>query len=338
MVQFERSGNIFFEVNDDKNLSAPRLNSYETLPDITELSWDCHPLVMHRLGKRGQQLLFIGVRHDSEPIESNPHYVKVRLATRNFMSLTEYDSRVVVVEGGIRQEVAGTLEEAYRQGGEGGIAAFYAAWHKVPQVCFEPDNQGVDYLLQQGFSAEEVALFLFARWVPSWYRGYTATLNDSTGRSISPQNFEDFAQGRLTGTGDMASSWPGFPFSYEQLKGMYEKTYGIPFTPEHQETVQFLLKETVGYMLPPGSRVHQAAIMVNHLRDKELAKGLHWLWNRGISALVPFGYSHGSTLQPFIETLGVDFRKRFPPTMSDGSYNGMQRKLLLPPYLRDIPN
>ena len=154
-------------------------------------------------------------------------------------------------------------------------------------------------MLEQGFTPEEIAVFLFARLVPSWDRRFGP-------RSANPQNFEERVQIQLVGEGSITSSLAHLGLSYGHLKELYEEIYGMPFTPEDPATVQFLLEETVGYMLTSRSRIHQIAVAVNRLRDEALREGLHTLWQNEVSVFVPFGYSHGLTLQPFIESLGKD--------------------------------
>jgi hypothetical protein len=270
------------------------LAPYNSELDITQPGWDCEPLIIHRIGPKNQQLLFVAVRH-SNIVEDNPHYQTVTDMAKYFIRETIDKPRVVVVEGGIRT-CSTTPDDSYRLGGEGALATWYASQHSIEQRCFEPVHQGAGYLLTQGFTHTEIATYLFARFVPSWYRRF---------QSGSTEGFEEYIHERLTCTGNLLFDWPDFmlKYDYNALKSMYKTIYGTDFTPENPATVQFLFEETTAYMQPPRSRIHQVAIEANRARDVNLARGLRTLWQSGVSAFVPYGYPHGVTLQSFIASL-----------------------------------
>lgn len=191
---------------------------------------------------------------------------------------------VTAGEGGLHTPGA-TAEESYESGAEGAMAAFYAQKHGFEQVYFEPAGQGREQVLAQGFSMEEFGAYLLGRFVPSyWLRGRT-------------QSFDDFMKGRLTGFGDLAFDWDGPAPSYDYLVANWEDTYAMPFTPDDLRTLQFLREETHGYMLAPRSRPHEACIVTNLVRDKELARGVYGKFViDGIHTAVVHSLPHGMTL------------------------------------------
>lgn len=271
------------------------LRSYEGLPDITCPGWDCEPLIMWRYDSQGHSLCFVAVNHRSDAGDHNKHFQAVNASWQEFSTFATANDCSVVVEGGLRYP-ASTPEGSYKAGGEACLAAYWAAQHGAELHCFEPPREGADYLLTQGFSLPEIATFLFARLVPSWQHRILA------GSTLS---FEDFAATRLTGGGNITPFLATLGFTYQQLVGFYEEVYNTRFTPDDPATVQFLKEETTGYMLKRRSRIHEIAIAANRLRDRELAKGILLLWQQNKNIFIAYGYSHGLTLQPFIETLGA---------------------------------
>lgn len=278
---------------------------YEMLPNATHPSWDCDPFSMVRLGDQGQILYFIAVNHRSLPDQyTNPHYAMVFKGIGIFELLTWDKERCVVVEGAERIP-QDTWEASYWAGGEGGLGACAAEMFGYKQRCFEPPDHGVQYLRSQGFTEEVIATFLFSRLVPSWHR----RLERDEHITSKPPTFEEFVQTRITGGGSLAPVLAQFDYTYVDYVRMFEEFYEMEFL-LCLDMVHFLREETTGYMLSPRSRVHEAAIAVNKLRDHMLASGIKELWDSGISAIIPYGYTHGLTLKPFIEGLGIDLEEK----------------------------
>lgn len=206
--------------------------SYSTLPDTTQPDWDHDPLTMHRVGDRGQHLLFVAVRHSTAAESGNPHYCAVRAGLNLFVKVTNGEPAVVVVEGGLRAPGV-AAEESYQLGGEGTLAAFYAKRHGFEQLCFEPPGQGRKQVRARGFSNEEFDAYLLGRFVPTyWVRGRI-------------QSFDDFMHDRLTGSGDLVFDWGGPAPSYDYLVANWEDMYKKPFTPDDPQTLSLSLRASI---------------------------------------------------------------------------------------------
>jgi hypothetical protein len=266
---------------------------YDTLPDIADPNWEPEPLLVTR-NISNQLLLAVGVKHRTQPGSETKQYNAVREGFSYFELATRGLTRVVVVEGGTRT-IVDDPDEAYRQGSESSMTASLAAQHDIKQCSFEPDCYATKHLLDQGLLRRHVALYLTVRLLPVWSRRINAT---GPSKWIS---FENWVKPRLrllrTEIG-----WEEFS-SYASIEQLYKEHYGSPFTPDDPVTIQYMLRETVGYMYAPVSPVHEVAIAANKQRDVCLALGIASLWQAGYSAFVPYGYSHIDTLQDFIRGL-----------------------------------
>jgi hypothetical protein len=121
------------------------------------------------------------------------------------------------------------------------------------------------------------------------------------------QSFTNFVDSRLTGSGGLEFDWGDklIP-TYQQLVDRYENTYARPFTPDDPQTLQFLRRETHGYMLPPRSRPHKACIAANLVRDTELARGSYGTFALdGLHTFIASHVAHILTLSPLLRSLGV---------------------------------
>jgi len=266
--------------------NAESLRPYSELPDITDPAWDPDPLVVVRQGAEGQHLVALGLAHRTD--RGNRHYRTLTEYAADFMTVTTEDKRVIINEGGV-WPIGDSLDVAYAAGGEAMWLQTYGKATNTPVVSPELPNDGADLMLAEGFTKEEIACFYFVRQVPQFGR-----------ITLQKKSFEEYIQDVMTRKADKLG-WD-FDFSLSNLIATYEDMYGKRF--DRAET-RFFYEQSVGYMLEPTTRIQKASIVCNMGRDINLLHTQQEYFNRGISSLTGFGWSHVYALQPRIEQMGT---------------------------------
>lgn len=241
----------------------------------------------------------LGFAHRTD--RGNKHYRVLTENASNFMAITAGEERAIVNEGGV-WPLGDTLDLAYAEGGEMMWLQTYGRETKTSVVSPELPHDGADLLLEEGFTCEEIACYYFVRQVPQWQR-----------TTLRP-DFETYMQRKMDRKAQMLE-WD-FDFSLRNLIAVYEGIYNKRF--DRTET-RFFYQQSIGYMLPPTSRVHQAAIACNMGRDVSLWRTMKELFDQRVSVLSGFGLSHILAVKPMLEQLGTHGEARFVAAHDLGS-------------------
>lgn len=284
-----------------ENLQANgyRFAKYESLHDTSQRGWETSPLnkplIIERQWPSGQLLTVIGVEHFTEP--GNPHYLSVIDTFERFEEATRGKSRVVLVEGRIR-DLEPTQEEAYRRGSESSMLAFLAAQRGIDQDCIEPPHFGIAWLLGrqcQLASGETMVLgrqdyiaWLTAMWGPICLRR----------KKLYDEYAVPLIQKELLELG-----WNNFDSSANGLRAIYRQQCGKIFEPSNK---QLLLRQTLGVPHPPKDRIEAFARERYMLRHHHLALGFDYFLREGISVCATLGTPNVLILEPWLTNLGSE--------------------------------
>lgn len=262
---------------------AEGLLPYDQLPDITNPAWNPDPLIVEHLGNEGLCLIGLGLTHRSDL--SNPHHQILSRKAADFTTFTDRlgrgHRRVIINEGGV-WPYSKSLDLAYEEGGEAQWLQNFGMQIDTEVVSPELPNEGVDLLLDEGFTPEEIACYYFVRQVPQWQR------------LTRRPDFSTYIQREM----DRYRPLLSFDFSLPNLITLYEDTYHKHFS---QLDTRFFLEQSTGYMLNPTSRVQQVTIACNMGRDINLIHTIQRYFNEDVSVLTGFGWTHIRALQPRLQ-------------------------------------
>jgi hypothetical protein len=258
---------------------------YSELPDITQPGWCPEPLVIEREVAAGQHLLALGLAHHADV--GNPHYQALTESTDRFISATTPERRCMLHEGGHRSP-SKTLKSAYEEGCEPQWIQTRGSQTKTKVVSPELYRDGVPFLLEEGFTPPEIACYLFTRQAPQYSR-----LDPK--KQLSYKYYLDETMrdhGIKTGL--------NYDFQVSTLITLYEDTFHRKF--DIKDT-QFMLQQSVGYMLEPTTRIQEVAIACNMGRDVNFLKAIQTCVDHGVSVEWVCGLTHVLALKERLEDM-----------------------------------
>ena len=280
------------------------ITPYNTQPDTTVDSWETNPrnvpVVLDHRYSNGQVLKVIGVDHFTTP--DNPHYAAVVSEFYDFEVATKGQSRVVLVEGGIRT-IESTADDAYRKGSESSLLAFLADQHGIPQDCIEPPHYGIEWLIGSRFASPELGEIKFCRedyvaWLtamygPVWLRRMAAR------EPSQRQSYDEYVLQCLQKEQDELG-WYDIDFSAAGLRENYRRQSGRDFDPDDK---QRLLRQSLGIPNTPTDRIEAFARQRYIVRHRHLAMGYDFLLREGFSICSTLGTPNVWALERAIDML-----------------------------------
>lgn len=225
-----------------------------------------------------QSLFYFGANHSRDP--QNVQYPILKKYWEEFMQSTEGRSRIVLIEGGLRQ-VASSESEAIKKGAEADFATFLAHKAGIPVDC--PDIRDNDRLmLLQSTPIEHTLLYWFVVFADNWRR-----------QADPKPDFEEYISSRFDAQ-RKRNMWKGEDLSFKRVVKLYEELIGKEFVQDDNFNDLTNPNKT-------GAITNDVARAQSDLRDLRIASEIERHWDEGKSIFAIFGSGHLIIQEPALK-------------------------------------
>ena len=227
----------------------------------------------------GRLLIFFGSRHVNDPLD--PQTRELETYWDKF-SASRNKNKHVFCEGGYRPVESLSKSDAIKQFEEAGLVCWLAEKKQIPVTSPEPDrSEAVDYLVQQGYSYEQILAYYFARQMHQWNRSDRKTNPDW--RAYAHNLLDHLPQ---------ISNWGGLDLSLENVIKIYEGKSDKTFSETDEKSFYNLSDPNQNPVADTSGR----------LRDEKLLAAIKdsIVFN---DVFVVYGSGHAIRLEPALESL-----------------------------------